>query len=666
MAQDYQPFISPVDNMPEITVKGFLLGVFLALIMAVSNTYLALKIGVLTPSSIPAAIISMGILRLFARSNILENNQVQTCASAGEAIAGGIVYTAPALIIIHFWTHFNYLTTFLITAIGGTLGVLFTVPLRRVFMQESHLNFPEARAVAQVLKVSSEKTMDLAHLLLGGGIGAAMELLQNGFKLLLSQISFWVTRGNTLYGFGAGFSATLLGAGYLMGFDVGFSILMGAIIANGIMVPLLSHFSGIPLIFYGMSGNAIYDEIRGNELIYIGIGAMLVSGLWALFTLLKPFYESLCHSLKMLIHPEHVGVSLDCRTERDLPNVILISGILGLLIMSYFLFHHIFPLQALGLMKGMSALFVLTSLFYVLLLGFIFSAICGYFSGLVGVSASPGSAIAIAAALIAALLMRLVLVFTGHLNSEDLKIAAAITIILVSIVMGAASVANNNSQDLKVGHIVGATPWKQQVMLIIGGLVAAFVIPGVMELLYQVYGIVGSFPHGGMDSAQALPAPPAAAMAAVAQGVFEQTLPWNMLGIGATLAASFIVIKRLLPTNFIDLSVIGIAIGMYLPLSSSIPLFLGSLIHYFVKRKLQSISSEAQTSKFHRGMVLSCGLVAGAAVMNVLLAIPFAFLHNPNALALVSTDFHRYAGYLSIGIIAILCGFLYFNIIRAE
>lgn len=655
-----QPFIAPGERLAEITIKGLILGVILALIMAVSNTYLALKIGVLTPSSIPAAIISMGILRLFARSNILENNQVQTCASAGEAIAGGVVYTAPALVIIHYWTHFDYLTTFLITIIGGILGVLFTIPLRRVYMKEKHLNFPEGRAIAEVLKLSAQKSTGLAYMLLGGAIGAILEVCQNGFKLLSSKISLWVTKGSTVYGFGMGFSATLIGAGYLMGFDVGLSILLGAIIASGVLMPVLSHLYGAQLHLHSYSAMAIHDAIRGNKLIYVGIGAMLVSGLWTLLTLLKPFYDSLKTSFVGLA--KEAQLSKPLRTEKDMPGQVVLFGTIILLIVSYFLFQAIFPLSPLGIVDFGQPAFIITSLIYVLVLGFVFSAICGYFSGLVGVTASPGSSVAIAAVLIAALIVRAVLGMTGHVTSHDLQIAAAITIVLASIVMGAACVANNNSQDLKVGHLVGATPWKQQLMLMVGGLIAALVVPLVMQLLYSVYGIANSLPHAGMNPADSLPAPPAAAMAAIARGVFDQQLPWNMMGLGALIAVAVIIVKRFLPKTKVELSVIGVAIGMYLPLSSSTPLFLGALISLLVKKHFQR---ENGAAKRYRGMVLSCGLVAGAAIMNVLLAVPFALLHSPSALALVPTSFHVTAEVLGAVVTVALCVFLYQSIRKA-
>lgn len=638
---NYQPFISAKERLPEITFKGLILAVFLAVIMAVSNTFLALKIGVLTPSSIPAAIISMGILGFFKKSNILENNQVQTCASAGEAIAGGVVYTAPALVIMHYWAGFGYLATFLITIIGGTLGVLFTIPLRKVYMNEPHLNFPEGQAVAEVLKMNSSKTTGLKHLLYGGLIGAIFELAQNGFKLMSSKLSLWVTKGSTVFGFGVGFSATLIGAGYLMGFDVGLSILLGAVIAYVVCLPLLSHFSGLAL--HTHNGLAIKQAIYGHDIMYIGIGAMLVAGLFTLFTLLKPFYSSVRASVGGMMNKQFAGDTL--RTEKDLSGRLLLVMTLGLVIVCYALLHHLFPLSILGFSGASAISFLVLSIVYILFFGFIFSAICGYFSGLVGVTASPGSSVAIAAVLIAALIVRALLTASHHVSPHDLKVAAAITIILASIVMGAACVANNNSQDLKVGHMVGATPYKQQLMLMLGGLVAALVIPLVMQLLFQVYGIAGSMPHPGMNPANSLPAPPAAAMGAVARGVFSQDLPWGMLGLGALIAVSMIVLRYLLPKRKFNLSVIGVAIGVYLPLSSSTPLFLGALLSLYVKRLKNKSGND---SKGHKAMVIACGLVAGAAVMNVLLAIPFAIMHNPAALALMPSSAHVYAEVIAI------------------
>jgi len=242
----HDSFIAPETNLPEITIKVVVLSIILAVVLAVSNTYLALKIGLVTSASIPAAIISMGILRFFRKSNILENNLVQTAASAGEAIAGGIVFTIPALIIIRYWTHFSYWETFFIAFCGGVLGVLFSIPLRGVLMTEPNLRYPEGSAIAEVLKVGSSRALGLKNLVLGGIVGAGIEFAQTGLKIVASSVQLWFTTTRAIFGFGAGFSATMIGVGYLIGFDIGLSIFIGAVIAWLISVPV---FTGVYSFF---------------------------------------------------------------------------------------------------------------------------------------------------------------------------------------------------------------------------------------------------------------------------------------------------------------------------------------------------------------------------------------------------------------------------------
>jgi putative OPT family oligopeptide transporter len=657
MSSGYKPFIAPEKKLPELTIKAIILGCFLALVLAISNTYLALKIGVLTASSIPAAILSMGILRLFPKSNILENNLVQTCASAGEAIAGGIVYTAPALIIIHYWMQFNYIQTFCIALIGGVLGVMFTIPLRRAYMNEPQLRFPEGAAIAEVLKAEAKNTGGIVRLLLGGTIGAFMELCQTGFKLIADKAIFWLTKGTTTTGFGFGFSATLIGAGYLIGFEVGLSIFIGAIIANIFCVGILSHLYAMVIQVQDPSG--IANNILNNKVRYIGIGAMLVSGVATLFILFKPLYDSINKSLHG--YAKLTQIKITVRTEHDIPTniVILLTAIMT--IASYILINTMFNLDLLNIATLTQPLFITMTLLYILLLGFISSMICGYFSGLVGVAASPGSSIAIAAVLIAALVLKLFLnAEVNNFSFEFIREAEAITIVLASIVMGAACVANNNSQDLKVGHIVGATPWKQQLMLLLGGLIAALIIPVIMQLLFNVYGIAGIVPHSNMNTNETLAAPPAAAMAAISQGVFSGNLPWDMIETGGAIALLAILTSPFMRKINFKLSLIGLAVGIYLPLSSSTPLFIGALLSLLVNQKL-NLSGSNLSERRRRGIILACGLVAGAAVMNVLLAIPFSLLHNPNSMNLLPQGMHGVSIVLAIVATVLLCGFIYHN-----
>lgn len=387
---------------------------------------------------------------------------------------------------------------------------------------------------------------------------------------------------------------------------------------------------------------------------------MLAAGLWTLLNLLQPFYLSLRLSLQGLFRPSKLPLS---PTEQDIPLNYLLAG-LGLVIVSiYFLFNYLLPIHS--LMFTLPQLFIIGAVLYVLVIGFVFAALCGYFSGLVGVTASPGSAIVISGLLFMALILRLLLFFKGHeLLSSQLLNAAAVTIIIGAVVAGAACIANDNIQDLKVGHLIGAAPWQQQIMLILGVLVAALVIPTVMQLLFNVYGLTTVLPHAGMDLHQTLSAPPAAMMAGLTQGVFNHDLPWNMLGLGAVIMLILILVNTLTKLN---ISLLGVGMGIYLPLSSSTPLFIGSLFAYSVKLFLQKKIHKGVASQLdfqqHDAVLLSCGLVAGAALMDVLLAIPLSITGNTRLFAILPMSWQALANLL--GFVSILViGFSFYSAVK--
>lgn len=629
---------------PAAILRVILLAIFLATILAASSTYLALKIGILPSASIPAAILAMAILRLFNSKNIFETNLIQTAASAGEAVAGGIVFTIPALIIIGYWHHFPYWENVAISLLGGLLGILFSIPLRKILIATPQLYFPEAKAIAEILQLG-KKAAHIREMLLGSCLGGILEFAEIGLKVVAASFEKFILVGNsTIMGFGIGFSPALLGVGYLIGFNVGLSLFFGALIAWLIILPLLSFFTTLPSSINLAEGLAIYT----TDIHYIGLGAMLSAGLWTLLNLLKPFYQSLRLSLIGFLNASTVKSSLS--TEQDLPLPYLLVGLLLVIVSIYCLFNQLLPMQNL---LASPQLFIIGAVIYVLVIGFIFASICGYFSGLVGVTASPGSAIVISGLLLMALILRTLLLFKGEVLSTQLITASAITIMIGAIVAGAACIANDNIQDLKVGHLIGAAPWQQQLMLILGVIVAALVIPYVMQLLFSVYGLATVLPQGGMDPNLSLPAPPAMMMAGLTQGVFNHDLPWTMFGIGAA-----IMVILLLLSSFarIKISLLGVGMGIYLPLSSSIPLFIGSVFAFFAKiyfqRKSYDISNPKKLNfQQHYTVLLACGLVAGAALMDVLLAIPMSVSGNPQFFSIMPAKWQNLAnlfGFLSV------------------
>ncbi len=643
------PFISADKKVAELTLRGVILAILLTCLLAMSNAFLALKLGILTSASIPAAIISMGVLRLFKKSTILENNAVQTAASAGEAIAGGIVYTIPALIIIRYWHGFDYVTNFLIAVSGGILGVLFSIPLRRILVKEPILKFPEGRAIAEVLKSSAEK-VGVQDIVLGGIVGGVLELLQVGFKVIASSWSYWFLAKRSIFGFGTGFSATMIGAGYLVGHAMALSIFLGAVISWLMALPIVSQF--YPEFLNGYSAQKAAISLWNSEMRYIGIGAMLFAGIWTFFQLIKPLKSSMYASFQAYMAKSNTNLQF-IRTDKDIPMPFILMGIFVIAAILFVFFQVIFPLEQAGLRGRYDLSLVFGMVLYVLIIGFLFSVITAYFSGMVGVTASPGSSVVIAGILFAAWLLLCVInrVIPLPLNPGQIQAAEAMTIIIGSVVTGIAAIANDNTQDLKVGQLVGATPWKQQVMLLLGVVVSSLVIPPVMQLLFDVYGIAGVVPNEGMDLSQTLPAPTAALLAAVTEAVFNHTLPWLMMFIGASIIFVIIVLNRIFRLNrVVKISILGVAIGMYLPLASSFPLFIGGMIAQFVERRLhqKKLSQALENQHKQIGTLLACGLVAGSALIDVFLAIPFSIFHSQDALSLTGSGWQPYGVMLSV------------------
>jgi len=467
----------------------------------------------------------------------------------------------------------------------------------------------------------------------GSLVGALLELAQTGFKIVANNFSVWFTARRSLVGFGAGFSPAMIGAviGWLIG------------------IPIISEV--FPQQMDGISASEAVMQLFSNKVRYIGIGAMFVAGVWTLLTLVKPFYISLKLAFSGLKQKRIRRRSV--RTEIDIPIHIVVSGIFFVLFLHYFLFQSILPLTHLIGPDSHSFYFLLTCLSYVLVLGFIVSAITAYFSGLVGVTATPGSAIVIIAFLVAAFTLDSHITMNQFFGNKMASIsdAIAVTIILGAVITGAAAISNDNMQDLKVGHLLGATPWKQQLMLMLGVVSAALIIPVVMESLFKVYGIAGVFPRDGMDPSQMLAAPPAAMLASVTQAVFRHDLPWDMILVGNVIALIAIFVNMFLQKRGLKFSVLGLAMGIYLDLSASTPIFLGGLIAYLAKkgqRKLISFKPHEKEMKRQHGTILACGLVAGAALMDVALAIPLSIMHSPDALRIFPENWGAIATMLAI------------------
>lgn len=660
------PVIGPELNLPEITPKAVIVSIVLIIILAASNAYLGLKVGTTISAAIPAVVISMGIFRLFRKHNVLEINIVQSAASVGEGITAGLAFTLPALIIIGYWHSFHYWTMVLIGIFGGILGVLFSIPLRRALLSDKSLNFPEGTAIGQVMKVSAAEDCSVKPIVYGSIIGGLIGLFQTGFGVLAQESEFWFIRGKSIIGFGLGFSPAVIAAGYICGITVGFSILLGAIIGWFVGVPIISAHYGFSHV-QPIKESA--DHIWSYYIRDIGVGTMLVGGLWTLVSLFKPVKQAVFSSLEALHHIKQGLGHTILRTEKDIPiNYVLWGMILVVVAIAIQLFGLFTP-SMLGVTTNLHIGIIAICAAFILIAGFIFSSVSGYFAGLVGATNSPGSGLLVAFLLILSFIL-LMLINTQvdlSINIDKALHAAGLAIIIGSFVGAALVMTNESIQDAKSGQIIGGTPWKQQVVLIASVVVASLVLPLILTLLFNAYGIGGVFPHPGMDTSQMLAAPQAGLMAEIVRGVFDHRLPWAMVVLGLGIGVVCIIIDEVLKRFFSKrLLVLGVGLGIYLPLAVSIPIFIGGLISYFVQKKVHARygvvgeHGDVHVSKgMHDALFVACGLVAGSTLMGVILAIPFAIAHNASVLNFMPLTLMPVADLLSILVTLTICYWIY-------
>lgn len=626
----------------EISLRAILLAILLAVVLAAANAYLGLKVGLTISASIPAAILSMGILRFFKNPSILENNIVQTGASAGEALTAGTAFTLPALIILHYWQHFDYWQTVIISLTGGILGVLFSIPLRRVLLADRTLRFPEGTAIGQVLKISENTKENLKELVQGGAIGAFVALFQSGFQVIADNFPLWFKVDNKfIFGFTFGFEPALLAAGYIVGIGVALSTLVGVVIGWIIGIPIFSYLH--PAAAINQSASDIAMNIWQTNIRPIGVGTMLVGGLWTMVLLIKPIIKGVHSSFISLRTIKESGYAALPKQERDIPIHYTLALVALLIIpLAYILFKFIsHPL--LGLTSHLQIITLIVSIVFILITGFFFSSLCGYFAGLIGSSQSPVSGVTLSVLLLGSL--TLLAIFNGahnfSANTVHLLEGEGLTIIIGTLVSSSCAITNDTIQDLKAGQIVGATPWKQQVILILGVVVSALVLAPTLELLFNAYGIGGISPPGRhMDPAQMLSAPQATLMASLVAGAFKHNLPWALISIGFIVAIICILLDRILQRYGLRLPVLAVGMGIYLPLDTSSGLILGGIAAYLVERTLikqHPIQTEktADNTARQRGLTLACGLVAGACLMGVALAIPFTIAQSTTVLRLM-------------------------------
>jgi putative OPT family oligopeptide transporter len=638
------PYISANQNLPEANVRTFVLGIILAIIMAGSNAYLVLKVGTSVSACIPAAVISMAILRFFKGSNILQNNIVQTVASAGEALAAGLAMVLPALILIGYWQKFPIALTTALVMVGGAIGVLITVPLRRAMILGGNLKFPEGVATAEVLKAGDKaSSAGLFDLLMGGLVAAVIKFAQTGWQFVADSINIWTRSGKTVFGIGGGFSLAIVGAGYIIGFHACVAIFLGAVISWFLGVPIYSYFVGAPEADSAYGAAVI---IWNSKIRIIGVGAMIFGGFWTLAELFPALRDAIVSAWQAMSKAKDEGGVALPRTERDIPMTWVAGGLALLSVPLYIVLNYV--VKQSGLPLGMGGTIAVTLLLLVLsyFLCFLAAGISSYMCGLMGSTNNPLSGTLIMSVIILSFV--LLFVFGSFVDFEagspGALGAAGIVILVTALVACAASIGGDNMQDLKSGQLVGATPWKQQAMLMVGAFASALIIAPVFQLLYEAYGIGTVMPREGMDPAKALSAPKAALMAALAEAVFTHTMDWLMIGIGVVVAFFTIVVDKICISmnSKWRFPVLAVAVGIYMPLGVTVPVLFGGLVAYFAdksiaKKRAQSKKSlEHEESTIHQnGILFASGLIAGEAMVGILIAIPFVIYQSTDVFKFV-------------------------------
>lgn len=636
---------------PQLTLRAILLAIILAMILAAANTYLGLFAGMTIASAIPAAVISMAVLRLFGGGGILENNIVQTGASAGSSIASGVIFTIPALLILGYWQDFKYSWVLAIAGLGGILGVLFSVPLRRALIVEQKLAFPEGQAAAEVLKAGENPSQGIRILGIAALGGAFAKLAAgSGLKLIPDAAASAGFFGKYLGFVGTNLSPALIAVGYIVGLNVGVVALAGAMISWNIAIPyyvanVLPMNAELAQAAAGLPAEDLAGLIWSKQIRYLGVGAMLVGGVWALISL----RHSLLSGVRSGLAAARASAAgqVIAHTEQDLPMKSVLIGIVLFTLPLWALYETI--VGSLGVSLPMTVIMIVT--------GFLFCSVSAYMAGLVGSSNNPVSGITIATILFSAVVLLM-------LMGRDSDIGPVAAIMIGAVVCCAACIAGDNLQDLKCGYIVGATPWRQQVMLGIGAVSSALVMAPVLDLLAQAYGI-------GVPSAEhpnPLLAPQATLMASVSKGLFGGQLPWGMIAIGAMIGLAIIVVDETLKArkSTFRTPVLAVAVGIYLPIELMTPIFLGGLIGFLAERTLRRAGCiEAELERRGRkGLLFAAGMITGEALMGIAIAVPIVTSGRADILALpASLHFGEWLGLL---VLAALGWFMYRTAIQPD
>lgn len=616
----------------ELTVRGILLGGVITLLFTAANVYLGLKVGLTFATSIPAAVISMAVLRYLPGATILENNIVQTVASAAGTLAA-IIFVLPGLVMIGWWQGFPYLTTALITGTGGILGVMFSVPLRRALVLDTPLPYPEGRAAAEVLKVGAGSREGAAESAKGLWVIIWTALTSAGFailtqtKLAVAEAALWFRAGTGATGLAGGLSFALIGAGHLVGLSVGIAMLAGIVLGWWIVLPILTAATPMPAASVAEWAGTVFR----NDVRFFGAGVIGIAAIWTLLRIIGPVVAGI-RSAIAASRAKRGGAVLDL-TERDLPiRLVALIALATLVPIAGLLWSVI----AGGPLAGSEVVLIGGALLFVLVIGLVIAAVCGYMAGLIGASNSPVSGIGILSVLAASLM--LVGLFGRGQPPETTQALVAYALIVTGIVFGVATISNDNLQDLKTGQLVGATPWKQQVALMFGVVFGSIVVPPVLNLLGSTLGFVGA-PGAGPN---ALAAPQAALISALAKGVLGGNLNWAMIGWGAVAGAVVIALDEGLGrAGKLRLPPLGVGLGVYLPMSVTLPVVLGAVIGAVYDRwaKRQADPEAAE----RMGVLAATGMIVGESLWGVAFAGLVYATNSDAPIALVGDSFEPIA-----------------------
>ncbi len=642
------------ENKLEFTIKALLIGLLLAVVFCGTNVYLGLKIGNTISASVPAAVISMGFLRMFKKYSTLENSIAQTTASSGESMAAGIIFVFPSLLILSVWNQFNYLEIILVMLPGALIGVVYSIILRKVLLSDRQLGFPEGQAIGKVLEATEtvgDKTGGRL-LMLGMLISSFTSFCQIGLQVFSGGVTKAFQVGNKLVGGGVSFSIAIIGAGYLVGFAPMFVAFLGLILAWGILLPIFTSIHGISDIS-DITGSAFYTW--KHYIRPIGIGVFIFTGFATIIMLARPIVRGVKESAKALKNLTQIDVK-----DKDI-NIFKLLGIILLASIPVVLLVINQLSQVNDYSIILNVILAIAILLVLLIVGFGIAAVAGYFAGLAGSTSSPISGLIFIAVIVVSLILR----FASQSHVPNVMMHMLETVVLlVGFIGGTAVVTNGSVQDYKSGQIVGSTPYKQQTVLFIGVVLSALVAPLFITLIFNAYGIAGVVPHAGMDINKTLSAPQASAVAALTKNILGGSQDWSLILYGMIIGAVTLFIDTIgRKTNKFRCSMVSVGMGIYLPPDLVMALFIGGCIRALVIRGQNKIKqnhgAEVKEKTNNRVNLLVCGLIAGESLMGLILSIPFVAYGSSDALKIVGDNFTDIAIGLSVVVSFLVIRYIY-------